>query len=666
MSGRPLSSTAARELGVERVHVRDHRRGAAVGGPSEEVVPVVGAEDEAGRRRAGSSAPTSATASGRNDVTTRPGGPRVELGEDVGHVARLLQLDVERDAAGGEPHQVGQAGQAVAAIARGAGRGRARSGRRAYGGRRSRSCRRPSRSRRRTPPSSCRGGGGSPRGGRRSVARRAGQSREHPFDARRAPSRRPARAGPRSCARAPRRRRWRPTRGRAPYTTCAQMSGPSGWTRSSSPGSAVGRREHGSPSASRSGGRDACGRRRGAPGATSASAALDRRRAARLPAAPRGRRRRVGAAERCERQPRPRGRRSSRHVVSFPPATDTIPPPAAADDRLAPRADGARTACREDAQACEPRAHERGREHVGRQRPPRLGQDLGDVRVGGRDGRRVAVVGLVGGAEQEHPLPRDRERHAAAGKRRRHRRRPLHRRPRGRGARPSTERRSSRRPGPRAGGRASTHGPAAFTTARASTLIAPPPSRSVDLGAPRRRRRLTRSAHDLGVGQDDGAGVRGGPERRDREPRRRGSGGRGRAPSPRRPSVTSGGTRRRAAAGRDAAVSAVGEAGQRAVEEDAGAHLPERRRRARPDRHDELQRLDEVGGDRAGVRPPLAVRLPHQADVAHRQIAQAAVHAAWTRRSTWPRPRRRGRRRPRARPRGRRTRPSPLRSRRRR
>ena len=73
MSGCPLSTDGTRELGVERVHVRHHK-----------VAPQASARAEDRRRRrrrgqqprldAGSSARTSATASGRNDVTTRPAG----------------------------------------------------------------------------------------------------------------------------------------------------------------------------------------------------------------------------------------------------------------------------------------------------------------------------------------------------------------------------------------------------------------------------------------------------------------------------------------------------------------------------------------------------------------------------------------------------------------
>ena len=350
------------------------------------------------------------------------------------------------------------------------------------------------------------------------------------------------------------------------------MSGPSGCMRSSSPAVGVRRREQ---------------IRRARPvvagevGAHVGGELRVRRRERSLDGVASGRGSRQGHGPASARR-RPSGASASRaarapmsrHVVSFPPATDTIPPRPARDHRLAPGADRARPACREDAHACEPRPHERGREDVRRQRAPRLGQDLRERRRRWprrpRGRRRRARRSCRGGASPPTGSRTRRGRRGAASS-------PppsIRRRRRGRGARPSTEGRSSRRPGPRAGGRGRPMGRPRSRPSGPSTLTIRP--EAGPRPRPRRRRRRARAA----TRPRRGSRRRRRRRRRPGAPRsqaaRRGSGGRGRAPCPRRPV---GDERRHPAARggeRDAAVSAVGEPGERAVEEDAGAHLPER------------------------------------------------------------------------------------------
>ena len=281
--------------------------------------------------------------------------------------------------------------------------------------------------------------------------------------------------------------------------------------------------------ASRSGGRDAVRMSAGSSGCDSASAALDRRER-------RGPGKRHGAAPaRGGRAARARAgppvAPMSRHVVSLPPATDTMPlrPRLTTVSRrarmvLAPPVGRTRTPANRDRTSA-------GAKHIGGQRPSRLGQDLRGVRIGGGDVRRIAVVRLVGGAEEEHPLPRDRERHPASRERRRHRRRPFL-------AAGEDEVRALRQkdarfrqPGPPVGGRGRpTARPRSRPSARRRSPSRLPACRCTS--APATRAAGHPQRHDLGVGGDDGAGVSG----RLRAPRwlaaRRGSGGRGSARRP--------------------------------------------------------------------------------------------------------------------------------------
>ena len=89
--------------------------------------------------------------------------------------------------------------------------------------------------------------------------------------------------------------------------------------------------------------------------------------------------------------------------------------------------------------------------------------------------------------------------------------------------------------------------------------------------------------------------------------------------------MRSGGTSARAARGRSRLPPPSCEAAEAAVEHEP---RPQRRRPHGPsavDGDEERARPHEVRGDHARERVPLGVRLAHEADVAHLQVAQAAV-----------------------------------------
>ena len=65
---------------------------------------------------------------------------------------------------------------------------------------------------------------------------------------------------------------------------------------------------------------------------------------------------------------------------------------------------------------------------------------------------------------------------------------------------------------------------------------------------------------------------------------------------------------------------------QRLVKEDAGGDRARSLRRAAIGRQHERHRPHQVGRDRFEQHRPLALRLAHQRDVAHRKVAEASVH----------------------------------------
>ena len=134
-------------------------------------------------------------------------------------------------------------------------------------------------------------------------------------------------------------------------------------------------------------------------------------------------RRRSRPAQRLERH---RRRPQADHAPGGELATGHRHHPrrAAADHRLATDASGRAGLGRQHPQPGEARPHPRRVERLRLQRTGGLVQDLALVGVGGGHRRRIAAVRLVGGAQQQHPLPRHRERDAATLERRGQRRPP--------------------------------------------------------------------------------------------------------------------------------------------------------------------------------------------------------------------------------------------------
>ena len=169
----------------------------------------------------------------------------------------------------------------------------------------------------------------------------------------------------------------------------------------------------------------------------------------------------------------------------------------------------------------------------------------------------------------------------------------------------------------------STHGPVALTTQVALTASAPPPSTSVQ-SAPATRPPASRSAPHLDARGDAGARERRGPRDGDRHARVVGlvidvAPGRAQA----------GGAQRRHERARGAraqqAPTTVLEAPESAVEHEPGPQLRRSDRPTAVDGNEERARPHEVRGDDPRERVPLRVRLAHEADVAHLQVAQPAV-----------------------------------------
>ena len=395
---------------------------------------------------------------------------------------------------------------------------------------------------RRTPPWSSRGGAGSPRGGRRSVAAAPVTSRASV----RPPSRTVASSSARRATVV--RPRTNVVDGGGPLVVAAVDDlgpdvGPARMDALEEPRVGIRRGEHGRrarPVVAGEMGADVGGE----PRVRRPRALARPPRAVRLRGAPRAgsaRRRPSGArASRAARAP------MSRHVVSFPPATDTMPPrprlttvsrrarmvldPPAGRTRTPANRDrtseGARTSAASDrpasaricAASASVAATSAGSPSYGSSVVPRRSIPSHGIANETRPPGSGVVTAAV------HPSPPARTRCA-----------PFDRRTLVPAAGSSSRRTRS------------THGPAAFTTVRAGDAHRAA-SEAGPAPRPPRRRRRSRAA----------TRPRRGWRRRRRRPRlpgaprsqaaRRGSGGRGSAPCPARPSVTSGGTRRRAEA----------------------------------------------------------------------------------------------------------------------
>ena len=207
------------------------------------------------------------------------------------------------------------------------------------------------------------------------------------------------------------------------------------------------------------------------------------------------------------------GRRSSsassamrRYVVSLPPATLSMPAGAPRVDGLTPCLAVLAAAARQHAQPGIRRARMPLRSSGAGSRATAASASTCSISASSAVDApsRVAVVERVGRTEQEHALPRDGEAHPHLVVRDRQRRRPARcprveqhvhalaqpdRRPRARVLEPA---------------HASSHGPEAFTTARAETAIV---AAVGDTSAPATRPRSSRSADDLGVVRDGSARV---------------------------------------------------------------------------------------------------------------------------------------------------------------
>ena len=120
--------------------------------------------------------------------------------------------------------------------------------------------------------------------------------------------------------------------------------------------------------------------------------------------------------ERCERDPAVRGELPAGHRQHAAATEDVL--------RLAPRRQRLAAQAGEHAQPGEARPDATRIEHLALDPDRRLVEDARDIRRLDGDLRRVALVERVGRPEQQHPLPRVRERDADGVVRNRERRRP--------------------------------------------------------------------------------------------------------------------------------------------------------------------------------------------------------------------------------------------------
>ena len=199
----------------------------------------------------------------------------------------------------------------------------------------------------------------------------------------------------------------------------------------------------------------------------------------------------------------------------MPPATVSIPPRPGRFG-LSPRGDVSPLRPGSTRQPTKARANPTGIEHLALDCDRRLVEHAVPVRRSTRDLRRIALVERVGRPEQQHPLPRIRERDAHGVVRNRHRCRP------GPASSSSKCTPFDRRPSGIAAGSSSArtlsiHGPVAFTTARASTETGLARHTIAHLGAPHATPHLPERDH-LRVVRDDAPAAAVRPHVREREP----------------------------------------------------------------------------------------------------------------------------------------------------
>ena len=171
--------------------------------------------------------------------------------------------------------------------------------------------------------------------------------------------------------------------------------------------------------------------------------------------------------------------------------------------------------------------------------------------------------------------------------------------------------------------RSSTHGPVALTTQVAVTSTPAPPRTSAHSAPDDAARRQPQRAH-LDARRDARPGARGRARDGDRHARVVGlvvdvAARRAEPVQPQR-------RHERARRGRaQQAPAAVGEAAEGAVEHEPGTQLRRADRAAAIHGDEERARAHEVRRDDARERVALGVRLAHEADVAHLQVAEPAV-----------------------------------------